>query len=46
MSATKLNLKAQNIYIKLILKPENAYNKLCLKTAYLSKNVMSLLKQK
>jgi len=46
MSTTKLNLNAQNIYIKLILKPENAYNKLCLKTAYLSKNVMSLLKQK
>jgi hypothetical protein len=43
---TKLNLKAQNIYIKPLLKPYNAYNKPCFETAYLGENVIHLLQQK
>jgi hypothetical protein len=43
ISLTKLNLKTQNTYIKLLLKPKNTYNKSCFETAYLGKN---LLKQK
>jgi hypothetical protein len=46
ISTTKLYLKAQNIYIKPLLKPSNTYNKPCFETAYLSKNVINLLKQK
>jgi len=39
-------LKVENIYIKPLLKPQNTYNKPCIETAYLSKNVIILLKQK
>ncbi len=39
ISTTKLNLKAQNIYIKPLLKPYNTYDKPCLGTAYLGENV-------
>ncbi len=46
ISATKLNLKTQNIYIKPLLKLWNTYNKPCVKTAYLGENVINLLKQK
>jgi hypothetical protein len=37
ISATKLNFKAQNIYIKPLLKPKNTYNKPCFETGYLVK---------
>jgi hypothetical protein len=39
-------LKVQKIYIKPLLKPQNTNNKPCFETAYLSKNVIILLKQK
>jgi hypothetical protein len=46
ISTTKINLKAQNIYIKPLLKTSNTYNKPCLETAYLGENEINLLKQK
>jgi len=46
ISASKLNLKTQNIYIKLLLKPLNTYSKPCFETDYLGENVKKLLKQK
>jgi hypothetical protein len=46
ISATKLNLKAQNIYIKPLLKLRNTYNKRCFEAAYLGENVINLLQQK
>jgi len=46
ISTTKLNLKAQNIYIKPLLKPSNTCNKPCSETAYLGENVINLLQQK
>ncbi len=45
ISATKLNLKAQNIYIKPVLKPWNTNNKQFFETVYLGENVY-LPKQK
>jgi hypothetical protein len=46
ISATKLNLKAQNIYNKPLLKPLNTYNKPCFEIAYLGEISINLLKQK
>ncbi len=46
ISTTKLNLKTQNIYIKLLLKPKNICIKPCFETAYLGENVINLLHQK
>jgi hypothetical protein len=46
ISTTKLNLKAQNIYIKPLLKAKNAYNKPCFENACIGANVINLLKQK
>jgi hypothetical protein len=46
ISTIKLNLKAQNIYIKPLFKPKNTYNKPCFETAYLGENVINLLQQK
>jgi hypothetical protein len=46
ISTTKINLKAQNIYIKPLLKPKSTCNKPCFKIAYLSENVINLLQQK
>jgi hypothetical protein len=46
VSTAKLNLKAQNIYIKPLLKPSNTYNKRVLKLLIQVKNVINLLKQK
>jgi hypothetical protein len=43
---TKLNLKAQNIYIKPLFKPYNTCNKPCFEAAYLGENVINLHKQK
>ena len=46
ISTSKLNLKAQNIYIKPLLKPKNTCNKPYFETAYLGKNVKNWAKQK
>jgi hypothetical protein len=46
MSTSKLNLKAQNIYIKPLLKTKNAFNKPYIQTTYLGENVKDLLTQK
>jgi hypothetical protein len=46
ISTTKLNLKAQNIFIKPLLKPKNTNNKPHFEIAYLGENVFNLLHQK
>jgi hypothetical protein len=46
ISTTKLNLKAQNIYIKPLLKHKNTYNKPCFGSANFGENVVNLLQQK
>ncbi len=45
MSITKLKLKVENIYIKLLLKPLNIYNKPCFESAYLGDNAIDYLLQ-
>jgi hypothetical protein len=46
ISASKLNSKAQNIFIKPHLKPLNTYNKPCLETAHLVESVNNSLSKK
>jgi hypothetical protein len=38
ISTSKLNLKAQNLHIKVLVKPKNTYNKPCVETACLGEN--------
>jgi hypothetical protein len=46
ISASKLNSKVRNSFIKSHLKPLNTYNQPCLETAHLVKNVNNSLSKK